>query len=59
MRSTKRTGRIKGTNLYLCPDLKSEAIALGKRLKLSLSDMAERGLQRVIAEQRRKERRAA
>lgn len=59
MQRNKRTDRIRGTNLYLCPDLKSEAIALSKRLKLSLSDMAERGLQRVIAEQRRKERRAA
>lgn len=59
MQRTKRTERIKGTNLYLCPDIKSEALALGKRLNLSLSDMAERGLRKVIREQRRKERRAA
>ena len=53
------TRRIRGTNLYLCPELKRDARALAKVMDISLSTLAERGLRMVMREQRRKERRAA
>lgn len=51
----------KGTpvNLYLCPELVGTARKLAERNNGSLSDMVERGLRRMIREQRRKERVAA
>lgn len=47
------------TNLYLCAELKARAVALSLISGESLSDMAERGLRRILAEQSKKERRAA
>lgn len=59
MQTTATQRRIRGTNLYLCPELKRDAQALAKVMDISLSDLAERGLRMVMREQRRKERRAA